>query len=171
MKHGFAIVWACITASLLIWAVSAPARPELIMRLLLAAIACSGAILTLIIPASRYEAADRASVTDQTLSLKPLPIEAWFADSQSTLARLARHVFGNNVAEIPLLAAMSVLLIGGTWIFLDILKDVVVGDPVLGLDKTVFEALQAVRDPVLDRLLIGVTEIGDAAPVALTVPG
>ncbi len=66
----------------------------------------------------------------------------------------------------------GVLVIGGVWLFLGVLEDVMSGDPLVTADVQIHAALQHIRFPLLDSLMVGASELGDAAvtvPVILVV--
>lgn len=76
--------------------------------------------------------------------------------------------------EAKALAALSVLLILGGWGFFAILEDVATGDPLVRADASIFNALQALRSPWGDMIMVAITELGDAkvtVPVALAAIG
>ena len=77
----------------------------------------------------------------------------------------------NSVSEVPLIALLAGLLILGTWAFFGILEDVMMGDPITGLDKRIFSSLQGLRTPLIDQMMVFVTGLGDhkvVMPVVLT---
>jgi undecaprenyl-diphosphatase len=70
------------------------------------------------------------------------------------------------------LLVAGVLAIGGTWLFLGVLEDVISGDPLIAADVQIHAALQKFRFPLLDSLMVAASELGDAAvtvPVILVV--
>ena len=58
-----------------------------------------------------------------------------------------------------LLAAFGVL-IGSMWLFLGIVEDVVSQDPLVSADRAVFHFLQQLRTEPVDRLMVGITQMG-----------
>ena len=70
--------------------------------------------------------------------------------------------------EAPGLLIAAALLLGGTWLFLGTMEDVVAGDPLVLLDQAVFSTLQGLRTSWLDGVMIAITELGGAR-VALPV--
>ncbi|NIA05677.1 MAG: phosphatase PAP2 family protein, partial [Proteobacteria bacterium] len=66
----------------------------------------------------------------------------------------------------PLLL-LSLLFVGAAWIFLGITEDVVTGDPLVRIDHSVYHLLQGLRTPWGDVIMIGLTQLGDAA---VTIP-
>jgi undecaprenyl-diphosphatase len=70
------------------------------------------------------------------------------------------------------LLVAGVLAVGGTWLFLGVLEDVVSGDPLVAVDVRIHAALQSIRFPLLDSLMVAASELGDGAvtiPVILVV--
>ena len=58
------------------------------------------------------------------------------------------------------------------WLFLGVLEDVFSGDPHVAVDVKIHAALQTIRFPLLDSLMVAASELGDAAvtvPVILVV--
>jgi len=64
---------------------------------------------------------------------------------------------------VPSLAALVVL--GSAWLFLGVLEDVVTQDPLVEVDVVVHAALQSLRTPVVDGVMVALTELGDVAVV------
>jgi membrane protein DedA with SNARE-associated domain/membrane-associated phospholipid phosphatase len=72
-----------------------------------------------------------------------------------------------------LLVGMVVLL-GSMWLFLGILEDVVSRDPLVIADQSVFTFLQQLRTEPMDRVMVGITELGSVGvmlPVIAAVAG
>ncbi len=87
-------------------------------------------------------------------------------------ARITRLLFDPASANEPVLLIAALLLIGGVGTFFGILEDVVVRDPLLQLDQSIYAALQALRTAWGDALMVGVTTFGAAAvilPVVIVV--
>lgn len=61
------------------------------------------------------------------------------------------------------LLLLAAVLILGAWGFLGVLEDVVTGDPLVRVDSAVYHLLQGFRTPLADTVMIGLTELGDAA--------
>lgn len=57
------------------------------------------------------------------------------------------------------------LLIGGTWMFLGVLEDVLTLDPLVQADKAFFHLFQSLRGPLGDRLMVILSELGDRVVV------
>ena len=84
---------------------------------------------------------------------------------EGQLGRVLPKSWAAQAGEIPLIAALALALIAGTWAFFALLEDVVMGDPIVGLDKAVYAALQRLRDPAFDTVLVAITELGDSKVV------
>ncbi len=64
------------------------------------------------------------------------------------------------------------MLIASTWLFLGVLEDVLDQDPLVYAGQAIFHFLQQLRTPLGDVIMIGITELGDAAvtlPLAVSV--
>ncbi len=68
-----------------------------------------------------------------------------------------------NLKRHGLLSALlaGLVILGSTWMFLDILEDVVTHDPLVEVDIIVHNSLQQLRTPSIDNMMIAVTEMGD----------
>jgi undecaprenyl-diphosphatase len=67
--------------------------------------------------------------------------------------------------ETTALVIFSFVLVGAMWIFFGVLEDVITGDPLVRVDTAVHNFLQGLRTPWIDRLAIGITELGDKTVV------
>ncbi|MEM5312398.1 phosphatase PAP2 family protein [Paraburkholderia sp. JHI869] len=70
------------------------------------------------------------------------------------------------------LAMAVVLVLGGVWLFLGILEDILSGDPLVAVDRMLHRGLQGLRMPLFDHVMVAVSELGDAAvtvPVSIAV--
>jgi len=85
---------------------------------------------------------------------------------------LARHPGWNRLVggvldparpESKSLLALGALLMGSAWLFLGVLEDVVTGDPLVRADHGLYRLMQGLRTPWGDRLMVGMTELGDGA--------
>ena len=83
----------------------------------------------------------------------------------SPLGRAAERVLGVSTAELPLMIILAIVLIVATWGAFAILEDVVTGDPIIALDRRIYDSLQILRTPLLDRVMIAITTLGDQAIV------
>ena len=72
------------------------------------------------------------------------------------------------------LLSAAVVVLGGTWLFFGMLEDVVSGDPLVAVDVMVHDAIQSMRTPSADRVMVVLTELGDVQvvlPVILVALG
>jgi membrane protein DedA with SNARE-associated domain/membrane-associated phospholipid phosphatase len=98
------------------------------------------------------------------------PMRDWAAAKDTWLRQRVLSLVDPAHAELPGLVALGALCIAGVWLLLGILEDVITGDPLVRADKAVFELLQSLRVPAVDRVVIAVTELGDASvTVAVTL--
>lgn len=70
------------------------------------------------------------------------------------------------------LAGAAVLVLGGAWLFLGILEDVVTGDPLVQVDLLVHDIVRGLRTADVDRFFVAVTGLGDVqvvGPVSVVV--
>src|SRR4030065_338877 len=65
--------------------------------------------------------------------------------------------------ESRALLVFAAVLIAAAWMFFGIIEDVVTGDPLVVVDKSVYHLLQGLRTPLGDSLMITLTQLGDAA--------
>lgn len=92
----------------------------------------------------------------------------WAGTRSGVVARVALSLFDPARPESPGLLIAAALLVGGVWLFLGILQDVVANDPLVRLDHLVFASLQGLRTAWVDDAMVTATELGSAA-VALPV--
>ncbi|HEY8906352.1 MAG TPA: bifunctional DedA family/phosphatase PAP2 family protein, partial [Rhodoferax sp.] len=93
---------------------------------------------------------------------------AWARDRTGVWPRVILSLFDPLRAESFGLLVAAVLLLGGAWVFLGILEDVLSNDALVQFDHLVFTTLQHLRSAWADRVMITATELG-SAPVALAV--
>lgn len=96
--------------------------------------------------------------------------------AQRLLAWGGRHPRVNKIVgglldpsepELKTLLVLGVLLVGATWLFLGVLEDVVTGDPLVRVDRGLYQFMQDLRTPWGDRLMVFITELGDGVVIAL----
>jgi membrane protein DedA with SNARE-associated domain/membrane-associated phospholipid phosphatase len=97
-------------------------------------------------------------------------IVAWARTGSGVFSRAMLSLLDPERPESFGLLLAAVLLLGGGWLFLGILEDVVSNDPLVQIDHVVFTALQALRTGWAEQVAIMLTELGSAT-VALTVIG
>lgn len=86
----------------------------------------------------------------------------WARGRSGLLARVIVSLLDPHSAESPGLLFAAMLLLGGAWLFLGTLEDVVSKDPLVVLDQAVYTTLQGMRTEWVDQLMVAVTEIGSA---------
>ncbi|MEQ1652343.1 MAG: VTT domain-containing protein [Hyphomicrobium sp.] len=93
----------------------------------------------------------------QTWAGSALPARNWsFRGMAAALLDPARP-------ESRVLLVFAAVLIAAAWMFLGIIEDVVTGDPLVVVDKSVYHLLQGLRTPFGDSVMIALTQLGDAA--------
>ncbi|HUW79818.1 MAG TPA: phosphatase PAP2 family protein [Acidocella sp.] len=100
------------------------------------------------------------------------PVRQWAEAGDGWWRRLVRSLLDPERTEGPGLVVLGLALIGGLWLFLGVVQDVIAGDPLVRADRAVFHLLQSLRVPVVDQAMVAVTELGDAGvviPVTLAV--
>ena len=65
--------------------------------------------------------------------------------------------------ESRALLVFAAVLIAAAWMFFGIIEDVLTGDPLVIVDKTLYHLLQGLRTPFGDSVMIALTQLGDAA--------
>ena len=78
------------------------------------------------------------------------------------LARLVLPLVDPARRESVSLLVAATLLIGGTWLFLGVVEDVVTRDSLVQVDQSIYETLQATRTGWFDDVMIVLTELGSA---------
>ncbi|MBS1167327.1 MAG: phosphoesterase PA-phosphatase related [Proteobacteria bacterium] len=92
-------------------------------------------------------------------------LRGWAEGRDSRLSRGIGRLLDPAGSEARVLALMLAFLAGAAWVFLGILEDVVNGDPLVLADHAIYRALQDIRTPAADAVMIGITELGDARVV------
>jgi membrane protein DedA with SNARE-associated domain len=76
------------------------------------------------------------------------------------VARIILSLFDPARPESPALLIAAVLLVGGAWLFLGVLQDVLAHEPLVQADKSVYYLLQGLRTRWVDDVMVVVTELG-----------
>src|SRR3990172_10904890 len=87
---------------------------------------------------------------------------AWARPRTGVLPRVILSLLDPARPESLGLLMAAVMLLGGAWMFLGILEDVVSSDPLVQFDRVVFTALQKLRTGPVDAVMIAATELGSA---------
>jgi len=97
-------------------------------------------------------------------------LRAWSAAQEGWLARQVRTLVDEERNELRALLLWAAVVIGAAWLFLSILDAVADTEPLVRIDAVVYRALQELRTPAGDAVMIAVTEFGDAfVTTAVTV--
>jgi undecaprenyl-diphosphatase len=92
-------------------------------------------------------------------------MRSWAETRDTWLSRSVSSLLDPERSEARVLALMLVLLGGAAWLFFGVLEDVINGDPLVLADDAIYNALQEVRTPAGDAIMIGITELGDTKVV------
>ena len=76
------------------------------------------------------------------------------------VTRVILSLFDPARPESPALLIAAVLLVGGAWLFLGILQDVLAHEPLVQADKSVYYVLQGLRTRWVDDVMVVITELG-----------
>ncbi len=82
---------------------------------------------------------------------------------EAKLGRAVLALIDPKRSQPRYLALSIVLLVGAAWLFFAILESVASGDPLVFVDRAVWQLLQGVRTLPGDSFMIAVTELGDTA--------
>ena len=93
------------------------------------------------------------------------PMRQWAEARDGWARQFVRSLLDPDRPETLGLLALGAMLIGGLWLFFGVLQDVVAGDPLVRADAAIFHFLQSLRTPVVDQVMVAITELGDAAVV------
>jgi len=95
-----------------------------------------------------------------------LQVLAW-SRRHSRLQRIIGGLVDPSLPEQKTLLILAILLIAGTWIFLELLENLSRNDPLLRIDQSVFQLLQLLRTPWGDRFMVLMTQLGDGVVIVL----
>lgn len=103
-------------------------------------------------------------------------LQAWAGSTRFTRTWFVRGMVAALLdptrPEYRVLLVFAVVLIAAAWTFAGIIEDVVTADPLVVVDKWVYQRLQGLRTPLGDSVMIAITQLGDAAvilPVIIVV--
>ncbi|MDE2270474.1 MAG: phosphatase PAP2 family protein, partial [Xanthomonadaceae bacterium] len=88
-------------------------------------------------------------------------LRAWSTSRDTWLARQVRSLVDPERTESRAPLFWAVIAVGAAWLFLNVLEDVVGGDRLVRVDTAIYHALQSIRTPAGDALMVGITELGD----------
>ena len=93
------------------------------------------------------------------------PVRQWAEAGDGWARRLVSSALDPERPETLGLLTLGAAIIGGLWLFFGVLQDVVAGDPLVRADAAIFHFLQSLRTPVVDQVMVAITELGDATVV------
>ena len=89
-------------------------------------------------------------------------VRQWAQGRTDLGGQLVARLFELTARDHYALLLLGALLVAGLWVSLGILEDVVSGDPLVRADTAVYHLLQTLRTAWGDRIMVVVTELGDA---------
>ncbi len=92
-------------------------------------------------------------------------VRVWAQGRDTWFGRALLSILDPARKELPGLALLGAILVGSLWLFLGVLQDVLAGDPLIRANEAVFHFLQSLRTVWFDRVMVAVTEFGDAQVV------
>ncbi|WP_026792055.1 bifunctional DedA family/phosphatase PAP2 family protein [Pleomorphomonas oryzae] len=92
-------------------------------------------------------------------------VRSWAEGRDSRFGRVVASLLDPERSEARIVALMLAALAGAATVFLGILEDVANSEPLVVADRAIYTALQDLRSPVTDTLMIGITELGDTKVV------
>ena len=98
----------------------------------------------------------------------------WIGDRAAWWARFLRLLLDPERPDSAALLTGLLVLLGSMWLFLGIVEDIVAQDPLVVADHNVFTVLQQLRTEPVDRLMVGITEMGSVGvmlPLIVVVGG
>jgi undecaprenyl-diphosphatase len=91
---------------------------------------------------------------------------------RGAVARAVLALTDPSRRESMTLLVSALVLVAAAWVFLAVVHGAVIGDPLIDLDRPIYETLQAARTRYGDLVMIAISELGGAyvmAPVVLVV--
>lgn len=93
-------------------------------------------------------------------------VRDWSTSRDTWLSRQVRSLVDPERSEVRPLLLWAAVVVAAAWLFFGVLEDVVSGDPLVRVDTAIYHALQALRMPVADTIMVGITELGDTVVTA-----
>jgi undecaprenyl-diphosphatase len=91
------------------------------------------------------------------------------AGSRPRISRVLNVLFAPGQPAYRIVTVWLALLVAGAWLFLGVLEDVVTRDPLVAAGESVYHLLQQWRTPLGDRIMVILSELGDASVVVPVV--
>ncbi|MDE2463783.1 MAG: VTT domain-containing protein [Alphaproteobacteria bacterium] len=154
--------------SALAWGVSHVLVGVAVGASLVLAGAVAGRLMIVLIVLSVFAAAIVMATRIAVQRLPPLltrlleRLGMWAQGRHGWFSRQLQSVLDPARTELPGLALLGALLVASLWAFMGIVQDVIAGDPLVRADVAVFQLLQGLRTGWIDRIVVAITELGDA---------
>lgn len=85
------------------------------------------------------------------------------------LAWLVNGLFDPQRRASPALMVWLLLLLGGSWLFLGVLEDVLSDDPLVSAGYGLYQLLQDLRTPLADHIMVALSALGDSQVIIVVV--
>ena len=85
------------------------------------------------------------------------------------LAWLINGLFDPQRRASSALLGWLLILLGGCWLFLGVLEDVLTDDPLVSAGYGLYQLLQGLRNPVADHIMVGLSALGDSTVILSVV--
>ena len=95
-------------------------------------------------------------------------VRAWIAGYLDAHPRLDR-VHRGFVSEWRAILIFALLLVLASNLFFEIVEDFAIEAPFSAIDLAIFDALQNLRRPRLDTVMVAITQLGDTVPVLIVM--
>lgn len=92
-------------------------------------------------------------------------VRGWAERRDGRFSRAVASLLDPERSEARIVALMLAALAGAASVFLGILEDVANSEPLVVADRAIYTALQDLRSPVTDTVMIAITELGDTKVV------
>jgi undecaprenyl-diphosphatase len=96
-------------------------------------------------------------------------VERYAANARHPWARPLAALLDSRRHEPAALLVSAVLLVGGAWLFLGVVEDVVTKDTLVDVDRAIYGSLQSVRTRLGDDVMVTITELGSAVVMIAVV--
>ncbi len=90
----------------------------------------------------------------------------WTQGRKTWVSQAVRAVLDPARKEAGTLAVLAALMLVAAWLFFEVLEDVVEGDPLVQIDRGIYNFFQGLRTPWADAVMVAITELGDRRVVA-----
>jgi undecaprenyl-diphosphatase len=94
----------------------------------------------------------------------------WQRSQQGTLAAwLLKGLFDAERRASSALLVWLLILLGGSWLFLGVLEDVLTDDPLVSAGYGLYQLMQDLRTPLADHIMVAISALGDSTTIITVV--